>query len=437
MADRPIQYAPSDAGHVAYQVVGDQEPVLVLLYTLTASFESLWDLPAAARTIERLAEHCRVVLVDRRGTGGSDPLQPDEAPDAVGHAADVAAVLVHAGVRDVVVVGESYMGGPAALTLAANHPERVREVVVVSTPVAADTGDLEVEASIDQVIWGEADDLAHLTTPTGLLDPAFGVWSNRAGRSTSPSVARAMWQAMLAFDLSPILRDVVVPVTVVSTGHWTASPASARELAERLPQARVVDVPRDDTLLFLGDNDALVDEILLVATGARHRGRASRRLLAILFTDISDSTVRAASVGDVEWRRLLDEHDRLAATIVRDNDGAIVKSMGDGMLATFDLPSSAMRAADDFLRALERLGFVGRAGVHVGEVEVRGDDIGGLAVHVAARVADVAAPGEVLATAAAATTTLGSVHVFDAAGRHELRGIADTWEVLRLRRRHG
>lgn len=431
----PIQYASSPGGFVAYQVVGHprpERPVVVLLTTLTASFESFWVLPAAVSTLTRLAEHCTVVLIDRRGTGGSDPLGAEETPDRVAHAADVAAVLEAENLREVVLVGESYMAGPTVLTVAAEHPERIREVVVIGVPVRPQLGERDVDGTIQEVLWGDAHDIGHLLTPSVVHDEAYQAWSAKAGRATSPAVASRMWESMLVFDLAPLLREVVVPVTVVSTGHWTATPEAVDELASRLAQSRVVAVPRADAMLFIGDNDALIDEILLVATGARHRGRGTRRLLAMLFTDLVESTERVAEVGDTAWRELLDEHDRVARSVVADHDGELVKSLGDGLLATFALPSSAVASGRALLDRLAGLGLVARAGVHVGEVEVRGDDIGGLAVHVAARVADLAAPGEVLVTGAVQATTMGSGQAFAPSGSHDLRGVPGSWALARL-----
>ncbi len=435
----PVGFAPSGRGYVAYRTVGDagaERPDLVLLYSLTASFESLWELPSAVTVLERLAEHCRVVLVDRRGTGPSDPLGPEEVPTPEAHAEDVAAVLRAIDAHAAVVVGESYMGGPAALALGALHPELVARVVTIASPPRGATVTVDAASTIDRVLWGTHTDQEEVgpdLMPSVSHDAGFQAWAERAGRATSPGVAARFWQQMLSFDLTELLPRVQRPVTIISTGHWTADPDAVAELAALLPDVEVVEIERPDTLMFVGETDELVDELLLLATGSRHRGRARRRLLAVLFSDLEGSTEKASELGDVAWRAALDAHDRIVAEIVRDHDGTTVKSTGDGVLVTFALPSSAVAAAQRLVARLGEVGLPARAGVHVGEVEVRGADIGGVAVHLAARVAALAAAHGVLVSEAVVATTLGAGFSYGPLTEQVLRGVPGRWRIAEVR----
>lgn len=431
----PIGYAPSPGGYVAHQVVGATGPWLVLLPTTTASLASWWDLPQARDVLHRLAAHCRVVLLDRRGTGSSDPLAAEERADAVAHAQDVVAVLAHLHAEDVVVVGESYDGGPTALHVAADAGDRVARVVVLNLALSPVTADLELgrDQLVEAILWGGDELPADLELlPSVADDPAYAAWAERAGRATGPAMARSLWEAMLEYDLTDVLPRVEVPVTVVATGHWSAPDDGARELADALPDATVVEVPRDDTLLFVGDNARLVGELLFAATGERRPVPSTRELIAVVFTDLVGSTARAASVGDDRWRQQLDLHDRVVEEVVVGHGGRVVKQTGDGALSTFPLPSRAVAAATELVERLGAMDLPSRAGVHVGEVERRGDDIGGVAVHVAARVADHAEAGAVLVTGAVRATTIGSGLTFGDPVEVELRGVPGLWALARV-----
>lgn len=434
----PIRYARTARGHVAHQVTGDSGPWLVLLPTLTASFTSLWELPSATSVLAELARHCRVVLLDRRGTGSSDPLAADEAADARTHAGDVVAVLRDLDAEAAVVVGESYAGGPAALHAAAVAPERIARVVAISVPVrpVTDRLDLDPDEVVEAILWGddEGGTTADLDlNPSVADDEGFAAWAEQAGRATSPGVARSMWEAMLAYDLREVAEQVTVPVTVVTTGHWSAPTDRVLELAHALPDAEVVESPRVDTLFFLGEAAAITGELLLAATGRRHAPATRRRLLAVLLHDLVDSTAQAARLGDQAWRDRLDAHDRIVGDVLAVHGGTLVKHTGDGALTTFPLASAAVEAATMLVAQLDASGLQARAGLHLGEVEVRGDDIGGLAVHVAARVLDAADDGQVLTTTTVRTATLGSGHAYGESTTHRLRGVPGSWELAPLR----
>lgn len=426
----PVAYAPSDQGYVAHQVTGSSGPFVVLLPTSTASFESWWELPSARSFLERLAEHCRVVLLDRRGTGPSDPLGPDEHPDATTHAADVVAVIEHLDARDVVIVGESYDGGPTALLTAAVVPDRIGRVVTLNLPLAPITPeiDLDTDELIETILWGGDHLPADLElVPSVADDEAYAAWAERAGRATGPAVARGMWEAMLGYDLTDVAPDVTVPVTVVDTGHWTAPSIGVAALVETLPDATRIAIQRADSIMFLGDTEELLDHLLVLVTGEHQPAPVTRQLLAVLVSDLVGSTERAAELGDDAWRALLDTHDTTSARIVGEHGGRLVKQTGDGVLATFPLPSRAVAAASALVARLAGLDLPTRAGVHVGEVELRDGDVGGLAVHVAARVAATATAGEVLVSDTVRATTLGSDHDVVATGLHELKGVPGQW----------
>jgi class 3 adenylate cyclase/pimeloyl-ACP methyl ester carboxylesterase len=437
-----LSYAKLGDAHIGYQLVGDGPSDLVIFGVGTAAIESLWDLPAAVEFLEHLSTFSRVVLFDRRGIGSSDPLGTDEAFSAEGHAADAAAVL--AGIRsgNIIPIGIG-LGGAGALCLAAERPDITTKLVLVNATArnlvaddyAIGSDPATVAPNTNEVIWGDADRLMSVVAPSAASDPVYLEWYQQAGRlGASPAVAEALLKSILEVDVRSHLDDVAAPSLVIHSRKNRINPLSqAQYLVDRLPESQLVLMEGSDILPFVGEFHRVAEEVEEFVTGVRLGPSPTRRVAAVLFTDIVDSTATAAELGDHEWKDLMDRHDRVVNVVVRRHGGSVVKSTGDGQLATFPTPSSALRAVRELLDSVhDQLGVTLRAGVHLGEIDTRGADVTGLTVNVAARVTDLAGDGEVWVTDSMRRSTIGSDHEFVSAGTHDLKGVPDRWELCRL-----
>jgi class 3 adenylate cyclase len=439
-------YAVRDGTHIGYQVWGSG-PVDVLEFNsgLMISIDDTVDEPNWLRYTQRLAGFCRLVRFDAAGLGLSDPLAPGTAPSIEGWARDALAVMDAAGCERPVVLG-STGGALPAIWLAATHPDRLASLVLVNgtarvgeaedygfgvpselTATAADIDVPEVEDGVPQDIAVFAPSLAHRV--------GFREWWGRAARrGASPATAMAFNVVTFSADVRSFLADIRCPTLVVSRAEtYAALHEHGRYLAEHIEGARFATVPGPDLLPWAGEFDALVDEIEEFVTGARPEHSATRMLATVLFTDIVGSTVLAARDGDRRWRAVLDELDVTVERLLARHDGILVKTTGDGILARFATPAQALRCAADMVEAASAVDLELRAGVHAGEVELRGDDIGGLAVHITSRVSDLAGPGEVLTTGTVRDLTVGSGIGFDDRGRHALKGVPGEWQLLVVR----
>jgi class 3 adenylate cyclase len=435
------RYAKSGDIHIAYQVLGDG-PIDVLLLVAEFIPTDAWEEhPRLAHACRRLASFSRLIRCDRRGVGLSDPITPGSPPTLEQWIQDALAVLDAVGSEQTVVIGTNDAGVVAAL-LAATHPQRVRALVFVNSfarctqapdypwgwPAHLVTKmiDNTIEPS-DDVGWG-----LDFVAPSMAGDDEFRRWWDRAGnRGASPATARALLEVYLRSDVRSILEVIDVPTLVV---HRVDDPAitidHGRYLAEHIPRAKLVELPGEDDIFWLGDADTVIDEIEEFLTGARRRPGMDRVLATVLFTDIVGSTERASNLGDQQWARLLDDHDRTCAQHVQRCRGRMVKSTGDGLLATFDGPARAIACALDLRAALRPLGIDIRAGLHTGEIELRADDIGGIAVHIAARIEALAGDGEVLASRTVVDLVVGSGIEFRDRGEHELKGVPGKWNLF-------
>jgi class 3 adenylate cyclase len=428
--------------HVAYQVIGDGPiDLLGLTFGTTISVDRD-DEPHRARFDAALASFCRLIRFDPCGYGLSDPL--GGAPLTVeSWIQDAIAVLDAVNSEQCAVFGVAN-GGVVGLQLAAVHPERVSALILMhswarlirddSYPCGVPRAmvDQFVEAVTDPSYQGEAVDDVALMAPSLVSDPEFRAWWIRAGtRGASPAVARAM-NALVAYsDLRALLPTISVPTLVLHRlGNDYIRIGHARYLAEHIPGAKLVELTGADHLPFVGDTDAVLGEIQEFITGSRVAPRADRVLATILFSDIVDSTRRAALLGDRAWRELLDQHDQMAMRQVRRFGGRQVKSLGDGLLSTFDGPARAIECGRALCSGARQLGLDVRVGLHTGEIERRGDDVAGIAVHLAARIEAQADPNEVWVSRTVVDLVTGSGITFSPRGDHELKGVPGTWQLF-------
>ena len=439
--DAPVtRYTRLGDAQIAYQVVG--EGPLDLVYCRgTQHIEMLWDHPASADFLRSLASFSRLILFDRRGWGASDPFPNGATPTWEGWADDIAAVLDAVGSESAALLGEGD-AGPISVLYAASHPERVRALVLANTsarslsdddyPIGHPVGVLDSMVEVLEQAWGSPELIA-LSIPSRADDYEFLRWAAKVRRaSATPRSAAAqhryMWESMDVRSALPLIR---VPTLVLhNTGNRIVGVEHGRFLAEHISGASIVEYPNDDAFVYACQPEAVVGDIARFLTGQAPVFDVDRVLTTVLYTDIVGSTEHAVAVGDHRWRALLDSHDAVVRAVVDQHGGRLVKFTGDGALATFDGPGRAIRCSVAIREALKPLGLRIRAGLHSGEVEIRGDDIGGIGVHVTSRVLERAAPGEVLTSAALPLLVAGSGVDFEERGEHALKGVPGTWRLF-------
>jgi pimeloyl-ACP methyl ester carboxylesterase len=436
------RYARSGDDHIAYQVVGEG-PDLVFMPGWISHVEIAWEVPPLARFLRRLASFSRLIRIDKRGTGMSDPLPQDRPPTLEERMDDVRAVMDAVGSERATLLGISE-GGPMNILFAATHPQRTEGLILYGTfarvisgdgysigldPQLLEQGYLEIEAK-----WGEGY-LADRVGPSLAADPAMREASARYERmSASPRTAVELLKLNSAVDVRHVLASIHVPTLVLHRRDERFVPVkNARYLAEHIPGARLVELEGSDHLFFAGDLDPVIDEIEEFVTGRRRSVEVDRVLTTLLFTDIVESTRLAAERGERKWRDLLDTHDAFVRRQLQRFRGREVKTTGDGFLASFDGPARALRCARAIVDGARPLGLDIRASVHTGECEVRGDDLGGIAVHVAARILDHAAAGDVVASSTVRDLVSGSGITFDDHGEHALENVPGAWRLYRIR----
>jgi class 3 adenylate cyclase len=441
MADPRTRYAKSGDASIAYQVAGEGSVDLIFLPGWISHVEHMWELPALRRFLEAMARFARLIVFDRRGTGLSERI--GRAPTQEEELADALAVLDAAGSERVGVLSYA-LGGPTGLLLAAHHPERVSSLVAYASLARVSwapdydwalTREARAEI-VEQLVttWGEGRRMTTFAPSVG-EDPAFIEWFARMERlSATPGAARTMSLASADVDVRAVLPTIRVPTLVVHRREDTLwDVRHSRYLAEHIPGARLVLLEGNDSFPFVGDADAVLAELEEFTTGGRSGGERERTLLTVLFTDIVGATATARELGDRRWRDVLAAHDEAVRRELRRHDGHEVKTIGDSFLATFSgAPSRALRCARAIVGATHELGVEVRVGVHTGECELIGEDVGGMAVHIGARVAALAGPGEVLASGTAYGTVVGSGLRFEEVGMRELKGVGGRWPIFRL-----
>lgn len=442
MSEAPrTQYVQSGDAEIAYQVVGNGSIDLVYVPIGSMPIDLIWDHPPSAHNLKRLSSFSRLILLDNRGFGSSERVSATELPAVQAWMDDILAVLgaVHSQRASLLAAEET---GLSAMLLAASHPERLSSLVLVNSyarflrspeypwgmPAASFERYMELLSRPD--VRGAGDNLLALA-PSVASDLATRQWFGRSERLSSPPKAgAAIFRLFAETDMTQVLPGITVPTLVVTrrdAQHVRAD--HGRVLAQRIPNAKYVELPGADTLPFVGDSEDLLGEIEEFLTGTRPAHEINRILATVLFTDIVGSTEFAARIGDYQWRNLLDSHDAIVRDDVGRFQGRLIKSTGDGMLATFDGPARAIQCALALRRALKSLGIDLRAGLHTGEVELREGDVGGIAVHIGARVAALAGAGEVLVSRTVKELVVGSGIKFTDRGLHSLKGVPDQWQV--------
>ena len=430
-----IRYARNGEVSLAYQVVGEGPVDLVEVAGMFSHLEAKWEEPGLTRSVADLARFARVLLFDRRGVGLSDRIAGDLAPTLEDLVDDVVAVMDAAGSHKAVVVGVGD-GGKTAAAFAAARPERCRALVLYNTiPL---TGSMLLEEAFAGRIIAEVEQ----GWGTGVMAERMGAAELRAyfarveRRACTPRAATIMMRAMGQADLSDRLSQIRVPTLVIHYRDHPGQPAEeARWAAGMIPGARYLEVPGYSADGQLRERRGLAAAIEEFLTGSASVADTDRVLVAVLFTDIVGSTERAADLGDRRWRDLIDEHDRRVQRAVEAAGGCLVKTTGDGALARFDGAARAVRCAQALVAEAKRLGIPVRAGLHVGECDQRGDDIGGMTVNIAARVLALAGANEVLATSTLREALVGTEISFVARGEEALRGVPGTWQLFALVRR--
>ncbi|HTW43203.1 MAG TPA: adenylate/guanylate cyclase domain-containing protein [Solirubrobacteraceae bacterium] len=438
------RYTRSDDASIAYQIVGDGPLDLLFLPGWISQVEQMWELAALRRFLERLASFGRVILFDRRGTGLSERLVGSHS--LAQEVRDAIAVLDAAG-SERAALFTYLLGGLVGTLLAAEHPERVGALImyasVARTAWAPDYDWAltvpEREALVERNVasWGELDNEGgRMLAPSMADDPSLAEWLARVERlAASPSEARTVLAAANDLDVREALARIRVPTLVMHRpGERGWDVRHSRYIAEHIPGARYVELEGIDSFPFLGDTEAILEEIEEFLTGQRAGAGPTRRLLTVTFTDIVDATGHAARRGDGRWRDLLADHDaRVRAELARFG-GHEVKTVGDGFLATFDgPPTRALRCALAITRVARELGMEVRVGMHTGECELVGEhDVAGMAVHIAARVCALASAGEVLVSGTVFGTVVGGPFSFADRGSHELKGVPGRWPLFAL-----
>jgi class 3 adenylate cyclase len=443
IAPAPTRYARNGEISLAYQVVGDGPTTLLLVTGWVLPVEAIWEDPAYVRFVERLASSFRVVLWDKRGTGLSDRVAVDRLPTLEERMDDIRAVLDAAGAERPAIAGLSE-GAVLAALFGAAHPERTRALVLYGG-WGATVGDESYRAmpgrerfeefAVDvQRSWDDMGSFLALWAPTYEHDPAVREWWTRAlHRGASPASAVAWLRMLVDFDIRAVVGAIHTPTLVLHrAGDRMIAVENGRWLARNIPGAEYVELAGDDHLWWLGDQDALLDEVERFLVGAAPGREPERVLATVLFTDIVDSTRRAAELGDRRWRDLVARHEAIVRDRLARFRGHEVKTLGDGFLSRFDGPARAIRCAAAIRDGVRPLGLELRAGLHTGEVEVVEDDVHGIAVAIAARVASTAAPGEVIVSRTVRDLVAGSGIEFEDRGTHVLTGIADDWQLYAL-----
>ncbi len=436
------QYADSDGLSIAYQVMGDGPIDIIMAPGLFSHVELYHEFPEYTEYLRKLSNFARIITFDKRGQGLSDRMEG--TPTLEERTDDLRAVMKAVGSERAAIFGISE-GGSMALLFAASHPEMVTHVITFgayakscSAPDYPHMPPLEqrrekVAAWIEN--WGKGDPLPILLPRLADSDAARRLFGRIERASSTPNAMRRYFDMNLAIDVRDILPAVRVPTLVMHhEGDRQVPLSAAQHLAAAVPGARFVNCGPGGHYPWSGDIDRDVAEIRGFLTGTKAGTRSEDRVLAtILFTDIVESTRTMSDLGDAAWRALLDRHDAVATDLIELHRGRLVKSTGDGLLATFDAPGRAVQCACAFAAKAVNLGIQIRAGLHTGEIEIRDDDIGGAAVHAAARIEQAAPPGAVLVSRTVVDLMVGNDAVqFEELGSHQLRGLPGEWTLLRV-----
>jgi pimeloyl-ACP methyl ester carboxylesterase len=432
------KYAESDGLNIAYQVIGNGPVDLIFTPAWTSNLEWYWQEPGVARFFERLASFCRLILFDKRGTGLSDPVI--NAATFEQRLDDIRAVMDAVGSDQAVILGYSE-GGPMSILFSATYPERVSSLILLGAPAKGSASkdypwppksrELSDKTKLH---WKSesAKNSLYMYAPSVAADEHIRQWwATNIRLGTSPAAGMDIFKMFLDSDVRQALPVVHVPTLVLQrTGDLITVVEEGRYLANHIPGAKYVELPGTDHLVWWEDVESVLEEIEEFLTGKREVSVLDRMLATIMFTDIVGSTERAVKMGDRRWRDLLDTHNDLLRQEIARFRGREVQSTGDGFLATFDGPARAIRCACAIRDLVKRLGIEIRVGLHTGECEIKGEYVGGIAAHIAARVMGKAKDSEVWVSSTVKDLVVGSGFQFNDQGKHNLKGVPDEWRLF-------
>ena len=436
------RYAKSGDVNIAYQVLGQGPPDLVLIPGWVSNIEIFWEEPAVVRFFTRLASFSRLILFDKRGTGLSDRVA--EMPNLETRMDDVRAVLDTVGSERAALFGYSE-GGVLCALFAATYPNRASALIMHGSYARLTSApdypwglnEQERSAFVDQAVreWGAPIGI-DMRAPSMATDERFRQWWARFLRlSASPAAFATLSHMNAQMDIRQVLPAIRVPTLILhSVNDRNLDVRGSRYLAERIPGAKLVELSGPDHVPWLSDADIVVDEVEEFLTGARHAPEPERVLATVMFTDIVGASERAAGLGDRRWHDLLDSHHALIRRQLNHFRGREIDTAGDGFLATFDGPARAVRCASTISDGVRSLGIEVRAGLHTGECEMMGDKLAGIAVHIGSRVAALARPGEVLVSSTVKDLVAGSGLSFQDRGIQSLKGIPGEWRLFAVER---
>lgn len=434
------RYARAGSVNIAYQVFGSGSVDLVLVPGWVSNVDVFWDEPIVARFLSRLGEFSRVILFDKRGTGLSDRVT--DTPALEERMDDVRSVMDEVGSRRAVIAGYSE-GGPMSILFAATYPQRTEALVTIGSfprrraasdfPIGVDQDAIEQFSDMISSQWGGPLDIDR-RAPTLATDARFCNWWARFLRSSaSPAAVRALHRANALIDVRAVLPTVQVPTLILHAIRDQVIPvAASRYMADHIPGATLVEIDAEDHLPFGDCSERVIEEIEKFLTGKHEVSEIDRIISTVMFTDIVDSTRLAEELDDLRWRDLLTAHHEAVRRELAVYRGHEVKTTGDGFHATFDGPARAIRCGAAIVKAVRDLGVDVRIGIHTGECQLVGGDVEGVAVHIAARVAELADPGQVLVSQTVKDLVAGAGINFEDDGMHSIKGISEPWRVFRV-----
>ncbi len=430
-------YAKSGDFHIAYQAVGAGPPDLVFIHGWISHIEHMWEEPRMARFLDGLASFARLILLDKRGTGLSDPVPLDRLPTLEERMDDIRAVMDAVGSERAALMGTSEAGA-LGLLFAATYPSRTSALVLLNSyarlayapdyphGIPAEQGEHLLQAIEEG--WGKGVAFEALVASQTDNAPMKGWWSRYQRLAASPGAAVTLLRSAFDTDARPVLPAITVPVLVLHrAGDPFTGPEHGRYISERIPSARFVELSGGDHLFFSEDVDRLLAEVQEFLTGVRELREPDRILATVMFADMVGSTQHATQLGDRRWRDLLDRYCTIARRQFERFRGREVERAGDGLFAIFDGPARAIRCGRAIADAVSGLGIAVRVGIHTGECEVVGDQVEGIAVHTGARIAGQAGAGEVLVSSTVRDLVAGSGIRFEDRGRHSLKGVLGEW----------
>jgi class 3 adenylate cyclase len=426
------RYARSGDFRIAYRASPPGERDIVFVPNWFTCCEVIPELPSIQAWLEAVTSIGRVIFFDQPGTGASDPIAPGALPTLEQWADSITAVMDDLGSREAVLLATDGAFAAAAL-FAATHPSRTKALVALDCYAAPIGGPLDREQATSLMVglWGTGE-IQHVLNPDMPWNEEIrAAWARMERLAASPATVALMMPMVSAMDVRALLPSVRVPSLVV---QHSDDPLIVSEMgkyvADQVPESKYVELPGRNAYHFVEPWRDSFREIHQFLTGHQPDVADDRVLATVLFTDIVDSTRMAAELGDSNWHALLDAHDAVVRSQLARFRGREVNTSGDGFLATFDGPQRAIRCAMAIRDAVQPLGIEIRAGLHTGECEIRGDDIGGIAVHIGARVSALAEPNEVLVSSTLRDLVIGSGLLFDDRGTHQLKGVPGDWHLF-------